>query len=341
MIECIFSIDYEIYGNGQGSLDELVYRPMEKLREVFDRRNAKIVNFIEVAELQIIGAHNTDDAIGKVLKQIRELHLDGHEIDLHLHPQWYNAKRQNGQWELDYSEYNLCLLPPSRIEEIVDTALAYIRKVLADPDYTPPAFRAGNWLFQPTERTAKVLSDRGIAIDSSVFKGGFQSANHLDYRKSQKNGYHWMFREDVNVPSEAGNMLEVPIHTELVPFWRMITTKRLGLQKKSATAASKSRESSANKWSRFRDCARSRYPLKFDFCRMTFKEMRQMVENMRIQDAKTPRTYKPMVSIGHTKDLVEFKPIDDFLSYLNDQGIRVATFKEIHEMCFQSPVAQL
>ena len=35
MIECIFTIDYEIYGNGQGSLKELVYDPMERLLAIF------------------------------------------------------------------------------------------------------------------------------------------------------------------------------------------------------------------------------------------------------------------------------------------------------------------
>ena len=36
MIECIFTIDYEIYGNGQGLLRDQVYEPARKLKEVFD-----------------------------------------------------------------------------------------------------------------------------------------------------------------------------------------------------------------------------------------------------------------------------------------------------------------
>ena len=35
MIESIFTIDYEIYGNGEGSLKEHVYEPAEKLMAVF------------------------------------------------------------------------------------------------------------------------------------------------------------------------------------------------------------------------------------------------------------------------------------------------------------------
>ena len=31
MIECIFTLDYEIYGNGTGALKDLVYEPAERL----------------------------------------------------------------------------------------------------------------------------------------------------------------------------------------------------------------------------------------------------------------------------------------------------------------------
>ena len=36
MIECIFTLNYEIYGNGAGSLKELVHDPAERLREIFE-----------------------------------------------------------------------------------------------------------------------------------------------------------------------------------------------------------------------------------------------------------------------------------------------------------------
>ena len=51
MIECIFTIDYEIYGNGEGSLQELVYEPAQRLMVVFEEWDARFVNFVEVAEL--------------------------------------------------------------------------------------------------------------------------------------------------------------------------------------------------------------------------------------------------------------------------------------------------
>ena len=39
MIQCIFTIDYEIYGNGTGSLKELVYDPAKKLAAIFQKQN--------------------------------------------------------------------------------------------------------------------------------------------------------------------------------------------------------------------------------------------------------------------------------------------------------------
>jgi hypothetical protein len=191
MIECIFTIDYEIYGNGEGSLKELVYEPAEKLKAIFEKHSARFVAVVEVAELEMIEAQGSDPAIELVKNQIRAFHKDGFELGLHLHPQWYNGRYANGSWHLDYSEYNLCKLPRDRIANIVDRSIAYFRKVLDIADYTPLSFRAGNWLFQPTQTVANVMAERGIKVDSSVFKGGLQHQHKLDYRPAMKNSYYW------------------------------------------------------------------------------------------------------------------------------------------------------
>ncbi len=229
MIDCIFTLDYEIYGNGTGSLNDVVLEPGEKLREIFEKWDARFVNFVEVAELEQIERHNSDAAIGRVKRQVRELHEKGFEIALHLHPQWCNARYQSGQWMLDLAEYNLCELSAGRIGEIVDRSIDYLRTITGQGDFTPLSFRAGNWLFQPTQRAACVLSQRGIKVDSSVFKGGVQRNNALDYRPALQNGYYWAFDADVNQPQPSGAWVEVPIYTEMVPVWRMVTSKRVGL----------------------------------------------------------------------------------------------------------------
>ena len=48
MIEFVFTIDYEIYGNGTGALSELVYEPARRLKDLFQNYNARFVAFVEV-----------------------------------------------------------------------------------------------------------------------------------------------------------------------------------------------------------------------------------------------------------------------------------------------------
>src|SRR5277367_1637817 len=174
VIECIFSLDYEIYGDGSGSLRDLVVDPTARLLEIFDKWGVRFVNFVEVSEFEAIEAAGSDSAVQLVNQQVRGMRRSGHEIALHLHPQWYNARFERGRWQLDYSEYNVCNLPQIRIAEIADRAVAHLKYMVDDPQFAPISFRAGNWLFQPTETAARELSRKGIRIDSSVFKGGFQ-----------------------------------------------------------------------------------------------------------------------------------------------------------------------
>ena len=326
MIEFLFTIDYEIYGNGAGALGELVYEPTERLREVFRKWEAHFVAFVEVAELERIEACGTDAAIAPVKRQVRELYDDRHEVALHLHPQWCNAGYEDGRWVLDHDEYNLCTLSPERIREIVERSLAYLRYVLRNPYFVPLSFRAGNWLFQPTHTAAAILAENSIKIDSSVFKGGVQHNHHLDYRRALRNGYYWRFSHEVSTPDPDGSMIEVPIYTEMVAPWRILTSKRVGLQNKAGFSAGQRR----SQVKRAADFLRLRYPLKLDFCRMTLDELTSMMETIIRDDRQTPAVFKPVVAIGHTKDLTDLETVDAFLAYLRQHGIPVSTFNDIY-----------
>jgi hypothetical protein len=329
LIEAIFTIDYEIYGNGEGSLEEMVYGPAEKLIAIFRRRNTRFVPFVEVAELEMIAAKGTDQAIALVERQIRDFYKEGFELGLHIHPQWYRARFDAGRWRIDYTEYNLCTLPRQRMAQIVDRAIDYLRKVLGDNEFTPLSFRAGNWLFQPTRSAGEVLAERGIRVDSSVFKGGLQHQHNLDYRRALKNGYYWKFGDSVEVSDPNGNLLELPIYTQMIPFWKMLTAKRIGIQRKSPSTSPNGRQG----LNRFLDYLRLWYPIKFDFCRMTISELKRMLDALIREDQENPALYRPIVAIGHTKDLVDFETVELFLSYLEQKKIPISTFSEILPKC--------
>ncbi len=329
MIECIFTVDYEIYGNGEGSMRELVYEPAERLRSIFRQKNARFVMFVEVAELEEIEAEGADPSIDLVKHQIREFHQGGIECGLHFHPWWYNARRKDGIWLLDYNEYNLCNLSEERIIQIVDRSMSYFRGLVGTIDFKPFSYRAGHLLFQPARILAKVLAERGIKVDSSVYKGGLHRQFSVDYRGALRNGYYWRFTDDANMADPEGALLELPIYTQMVPTWEMLTRKRIGLQRKGSSAA----RVGGRILHRFTDYLHFWHPLKFDFCHMTLREVTRLMDEIIRDDTRNPSAFRPIVAIGHTKDLVDFDTLEFLLSYLYEKGISVSTFADVYQRC--------
>ena len=183
--------------------------------------------------------------------------------------------------------------------------------------------------FSPRNPRRRSLAERGIKVDSSVFKGGLQHRHKLDYRPALRNGHYWRFSDSANVPDPQGSLLELPIYTQMVPAWRMLTAKRVGLQRKGSSAV----QTGKNKLYRMMDLLRVRHPLKFDFCRMTLDELTRMMDLVIREDEKNPTSFRPIVAIGHTKDLVDFETVESFLSFLDEKGITVSTFKNVYEKC--------
>jgi len=325
MIEFIFTIDYEIYGQGYGNLKELVYEPSERLLEIFSKHGQEIVFFIEVAELETIEKIHADQNIRLVKNQIIEIKRLGLELGLHIHPQWYGARLGPDKWILNFDQYNLCLLPVDRIHEIINRALNYLRYLTDDSTFTPLSFRAGNWLMTPTERIGQVLADAELKIDSSVYKGGYQHLFGLDYRRAPQHLYYWKFSDDVNIPDDNGILTEIPIYTMMVPIWRFMTKRRLTLEKKVTEEPLIFKKRLTSRW---RDFLRFYVPLKFDFCRLSLNELKSMVHEVIKRDIESPPAYKPIVLIGHTKDDPDYQTIESFLIYLKEKGIRTTSLSQ-------------
>jgi hypothetical protein len=326
MVQFVFTVDYELYGNGLGSLKHLVYDPAEQLIDIFQKHEVRFVAFIEAAELQRIDAFGTDQTIVLMKEQIRHLYENAFEIGLHLHPQWCNAQYRNGWWCLDYSEYNLCKLALNRIGEIVNNSIQYLRHVVNDYTFTPLSFRAGNWLFQPTHTAATVLLEYGIKVDSSLFKGGLLHNHGLDYRPALANGYYWRFHNDVNKPDENGGLIELPIYSKMVAPWKIATSKRISYENDLLRKG----QTLLQRIGRARDILRFRYPLKLDFCRMNIVALTSMIDEIIKEDSNTPELWRPIVAIGHTKDFRDPDTLDALLTYLRAKHIQICTFTSLY-----------
>jgi hypothetical protein len=248
----------------------------------------------------------------------------GHEIGLHLHPWWANARYEDGHWRLDWSERSICTLERHRVEAIVSGAIRYLRDGLGDPSFTPLSFRSGLWAMQPSPVIANVLARHGVRVDSSLFKGGRVHGLGLDYRPALGNDGFWRFGKDVNVPDPEGALWELPIHTQMVPFWQMLGRKRLKVHKKMQSASQGT--SLPRRW---RDFLRLRYPRKLDFCRMTFEEMREVVEVILNERQVQWGECSIIVAIGHSKDFEDCDAVRRFLIFLQERSIPVTTFSRL------------
>lgn len=323
MIQFLFTVDYEIYGNGVGSLRDLVLDPTRRLADLFQKFDAPFVVFAEAMEFAKMEEAQCDPDSAGVRAQLRELRAAGHEIALHVHPWWSNARYEGGRWHLDWSERNIATLQPDRVEAIVTGAIRYLREGLGDPSFTPLSFRSGLWAMQPTPVIANVLARHGVRVDSSVFKGGRVHGLGLDYRPAVGNDDFWRFSNDVNVPDSEGMLLEVPIYTQMVPFWQMLGRKRLKVHSKTRKASEGS--PLPRVW---RDFVRLRYPRKLDFCRMTFAEMREAITPL-LEEEQGPTERSRIVAIGHSKDFVDADSVGNFLAFLKERGVVVTTFSRI------------
>jgi hypothetical protein len=324
MIDLIFTLDYEIYGNGEGSLQDLVLEPTRDLAQIFEDFGASFVVFAEAVEFAKMEEAQSDPDTAGVRAQLRELRRAGHEIALHLHPWWSNARHVDGRWRMDWTERSICTLELKRVEAIVSGAIHYLRDALDDPTFTPVSFRSGLLAMQPTPAIANVLMRHGVRVDSSVFKGGLVHGLGLDYRSRLTNDGFWRFRNDVTVPDFDGELWEIPIQTQMVPFWKMLGRKRLKLQSK--LGGSGPRTPLQNRW---RDFLRFRYPKKLDFCRMTFEEMREAIQRIMKEQLQSGRKHSLVVAIGHSKDFIDPEAIRRFLIFLREHSIRVTTFSEL------------
>ncbi len=324
MIEFIFTVDYEIYGNGEGSLKKLIFEPASRLIDLFLKHQASLMFFIEVAELEMMEKSGQYPEINLIKEQVKKIYELGFELGLHLHPQWYAGEFKEGKWFLEESEYDLCLLPEGRIKELISRAINYLKYLTDDSSFTPLAYRAGNWLMTSTKKLSPILAQAGLKIDSSVFKGGYQHLYHLDYRQAPIDFFYWRFSDEVTKPDPGGQLYEIPIYTKMIPTWKFLSKRRLSLEAGGASSVSLKTKFT----NRYRDFLRFKVPLKFDFCRLSFEELKSMTEELIAIDACSPSDYKPIVLIGHTKDRPDYQTIELFLAYLADKGIKTTTFRQ-------------
>jgi len=236
MIHVIFTLDYEIHGNGEGSPYELMVEPTDRMLGQFDRYGAKLTILADVAEIlkfREYGGGTTQDKFHyrKIEAQLRKAIQGGHDVQLHLHPSYFNTQHDGDRWRMDWSEYDFATLAPDRMRSMLRAGRDYLETLLrpVDGNYRCNVFRAANWAVQPSPNVVRALIESGFVVDTSVFKYGQRAGRvNFDYSHAPSAVLPWRASEkDICVEDPEGRLWEAPIYCEQRWLGAFLTVNRL------------------------------------------------------------------------------------------------------------------
>ena len=236
MLKALFTLDYEIHGNGDGCPHDLIVEPTRRMLDLFDRFGAKLTIMADVAEILKFKEYKEqtgrdDFHYEAIAEQLRAAVRRGHDVQLHLHASYFNAKHENGHWVQDWSEYDFAGLPLERMEALVRRGKDYLENLLqpVSPAYRCVAFRAANWSVIPSGNVVRALLKNDIRIETSVFKHGRREGMvSFDYTNAHSDLVPWpVDANDVCRKDEAGQLVEFPIYCESRWIGAFLTRNRI------------------------------------------------------------------------------------------------------------------
>ena len=344
MLHVIFTLDYEIHGNGDGCPQQLMVKPTDKLLRLFDQYGAKLTIMADVAEIikfkEYKLKYNRDDYyFDSISDQLRRAIRGGHDVQLHIHPSYFNAQHCSGRWSQDWSAYNFADLSFDTLNGMVERCKFFLTDLLQRESrtYECIAFRAANWAVSPSKNVVRSLINNGIEIDTSVFKyGKREGIVSFDYSNAFSEIIPWKVNEDDICSNDVnGKLWEFPIYSErrslvsfltLMRIYRAVQTrlhriKNISGQVKESDIKEEKRRNTVDKIKLFLE----KQTWKADFNQCTG---RQLIKALQCVEAKYRGVSGgiPFVLIGHSKlcnwlNFISIKVLLDFIKNNEDKYI--------------------
>ena len=211
------TLDYELFlGEKTGTPENCLIRPMDELCKVADKHHFKFVIFVDATYLlrmrQLRGQfREVDRQYELVSNHVKSLAEQGHDVELHFHPQWLysNWDEESQQWRMDRDHYKLSDMP-------LDDAKRYLReaKDLLDGivGYKTIAYRAGGFCLDEFKDFKEIFRELGLKIDSSVARYSHIASkiHYYDYRRIPKEQIY-RFSDSIKEKDETGEFTEYSI----------------------------------------------------------------------------------------------------------------------------------
>jgi hypothetical protein len=340
-----FVDDWELSGNGSGDVEELQLRPMRKLVEIYERHgihgsfNAEVMQ--QLAHRRLAGAHPELGGIADAWDEaVCETYARGHDVQLHIHPQWRGAQYADGRWRLT-SDWSILNYSRDEADDMFDECRSYLSSLLKSMDsgYECVSFRSGAWCIAPSPHMLGLLADRGIVFDMSIVGGiRYDTRNiQLDYTDCGETflPYYPVMTDARRVSTKPEKIVCVPTN-HFYGSRRQVLKHHLNVAvnkvKKSfassaAPASSRSVEAYGHEWAQnahastmTRVYEKGVVPylkgkhLISDIAQLDYPLLKEMLTSIRRHAAASGLEHVPVVLENHTKDIRDFTDIERFVS---------------------------
>lgn len=351
--------DWEVRGNGSGDPRLLQFEPMRQLIEIYDRHGLKCSFNVEL--LQQLTYRALQDKYPELRgvadkwdESVKNAFRKGHDIQLHLHPQWKESEYLgNLAWKL-MGDWSLINYPEEEIRAMTVAGVKYLEQLLGpiDPNYRCVSYRSGSWCAAPSENMFPILAELGFVFDMSIVAGlRFDTPKvKLDYSICEESfrPYYPVMRDARRISQNREPMVCIPTHAfrgaRLALFLRDVkkgTSKvRQKLSRPRATAVK--RGVSGDEWTNKNEAGILGKARKFtrrytqdeliisDLSRLDFGMMKIMLADIRERARLCGAATVPVILENHTKDIVDFSDIARFAELISTQtDIKTVTLSEI------------
>lgn len=344
----VVTVDYEIFGNGEGDVRQHTTGPTERMARLCEKYGAPLTIFFEVEEYLAFERHRDAlkkslgyDPAAEIRQQIIALAKAGHDIQLHLHPQWYQADFRDGKWRLRSEKTTVDSLFETQEEttNYIAERKEAIEKIVAESgrQHTVTVYRAGAFSAQPGVRLLPALAKNGFVIDSSVVKGLVQNRypEFLDYRNAPSAKEPWRVSREVSEQDPAGPIWEVPIYSKMRRRFQQITVRRLRAKFSKNIPKTQQQDMvqqlgiKKNPFALLKLLAQP-VPIKLDYHNQSPGTLLSWIKSA---PAAINGGLDVVVLIGHTKEHTDDAAFEEFLKLAKkERGIKISGFGEIAEL---------
>ena len=213
--------DWELNGNGTGNVADLQYMPARFLMNLAQRFGFKVSFMVEVLQQLAFRMYQDEDNELRLQadlwdSSVRQMIHEGHDVQLHFHPQWCDAQYENGHFILG-GNWNIAKCPREQRLEVIENSIQYLKDLLTPitPNYELHSMKAGSWALQPSQGILEDLERFGIKVVMGVGCGIYLESPtfRVDYRtlESPDNPYYPVYDDICRVSTKREALVVLPL----------------------------------------------------------------------------------------------------------------------------------